>query len=102
MKRADAIWNKGTDLIDDDGEVRELTDADFRQMKPFSSLPPDLQRSLLEINRGSVTSQPGEEQVKVKVSRSVVDRFRAEGGDEGRPGASRVAGRPSGELSYTL
>jgi uncharacterized protein (DUF4415 family) len=81
MKRADAIWNKGTDLIDDDGEVRELTDADFRQMKPFSSLPPDLQRSLLEINRGSVTSQPGEEQVKVKVSRSVVDRFRAEGAD---------------------
>jgi uncharacterized protein (DUF4415 family) len=28
-----------------------------------------------------VTSQPGEEQVKVKVSRSVVDRFRAEGAD---------------------
>ena len=81
MKRADAIWNKGTDLIDNDGEVHELTDADFALMKPFSSLPPDLQQSLLAIKRRNVTAEPEEEQVPVKVSRSVVDRFRAEGAD---------------------
>jgi uncharacterized protein (DUF4415 family) len=81
MKRADAIWNKGPELIDDDGEVRELTAADFQQMKPFSSLPPELQRTLLEINRAAAANKPEEEQVPVKVSRWVADRFRAEGAD---------------------
>ena len=70
-----------SDWTDDDGEVRELTAADFARMKPFSSLPPDLQHTLSEINRGNVTFRPDpvEEQVSVPLSRSVVDRFRASG-----------------------
>jgi uncharacterized protein (DUF4415 family) len=81
MKKADAIWNKGPDLIDDDGEVRELTAEDFRGMEPFSSLPADLQHTLREINRGNVTFCPDEveDQIPVKVSRSVVERFQARG-----------------------
>ncbi len=85
MKKADAIWNKGPELIDDDGEVRELTAEDFKSFKPFSELPPDLQHTLREIQRGNVTIRPDPvsvseaELVPVKVSRSVVERFQATG-----------------------
>jgi len=33
-------------LIDADGEVRELTEEDFKHFQPFSSLPEDLQAVL--------------------------------------------------------
>lgn len=89
MKKADAIWNKGPELIDDDGEVRELTSEDLKNFKPFSELPPDLQHTLREIQRGNVTFRPepasdsnsasDEEQVPVKLSRSVVECFQASG-----------------------
>lgn len=71
-------------LIDDD-EIPELTDADFAKMVPFSELPPDLQHTLREIQRGNVTIRPdpvsdsNAELVPVKVSRSVVERFQATG-----------------------
>jgi uncharacterized protein (DUF4415 family) len=75
-------------LIDDD-EIPELTDADFAKMVPFSELPPDLQHTLREIQRGNVTFRPDPdpvsnsnsdaEQVPVNVSRSVVERFQATG-----------------------
>ena len=77
-------------LIDDD-EIPELTDADFAKMVPFSELPPDLQHTLREIQRGNVTFRPDPvsnsnsnsnsdaEQVPVNVSRSVVERFQASG-----------------------
>jgi len=73
------------DWTDDDGEVRELIAEDFKRMKPFSSLPPDLQHTLREIQRGNVTFRPEpdsdskEERVPVKLSRSVVERFQASG-----------------------
>jgi uncharacterized protein (DUF4415 family) len=83
MKKADAIWNKGPELIDDDGEVRELTAEDLKSFKPFSELPPDLQHTLHEIQRGNVTIRPDSvsdaELVPVNVSRSVVERFQATG-----------------------
>jgi uncharacterized protein (DUF4415 family) len=89
MKKADAIWNKGPELIDDDGEVHELTAEDLKSFKPFSELPPDLQHTLREIQRGNVTFRPDPasasasdadaEQVPVNVSRSVVERFQATG-----------------------
>jgi uncharacterized protein (DUF4415 family) len=58
-------------------------------MVPFSELPPDLQHTLREIQRGNVTFRPDPdpvsnsnsdaEQVPVNVSRSVVERFQATG-----------------------
>ena len=35
-------------LTNDDGEVRELTEKDFAQFKPFAALPAELQNLLQE------------------------------------------------------
>lgn len=44
--------NKRAPLIDDDGEVRELTAADLRHFKPSAEvLPPELYAGLVEMNR---------------------------------------------------
>ena len=75
------------DWTDDDGEVRELTAVDFKRMKPFTSLPLDMQEMLLAINHGPVTFRavPDAEEVTLKLSRPVLERFRASGvGWEGR------------------
>jgi uncharacterized protein (DUF4415 family) len=67
MKRADAIWNKGPELIDDDGEVRELTVEDFKRFVPFSELPESLQFKLQEIQRGNFVICPDPVQKPVSV-----------------------------------
>ncbi len=82
MKRADAIWNKGPELIDDDGEVRELTKEDFAEFRPFSELPLDLQEKLLAINRGPVTfhAVPDKKKVvSIALSTDVLEKFEAKG-----------------------
>lgn len=76
------------DLIDDD-EVPELTEEFSRNAISFKELPADLQHILSEINRGNVTFRPDapsiEEEVTLKLSRPVLERFRASGvGWEGR------------------
>jgi uncharacterized protein (DUF4415 family) len=44
--------NTRAPLIDDDGEVRELTAADLRHFKPAPEvLPPELYAGLLKMNR---------------------------------------------------
>src|SRR5258706_10082544 len=78
MKKADAIWNKGSELIDDDGEIRELTSADFKTMKPFSSLPLDLQKKLKAINRG-VQKAPVKKPISIRLSTDVLEGFKATG-----------------------
>ncbi len=84
--RADAIWNKGPDLIDDDGEVRELTREDMKTFRPFSELPIEMQEKLLALKRGPVTFRAlKEEEVTVKLSGTVLEGLRATGtGWEGR------------------
>jgi|GEM_PF-1346111 len=77
---ADEVKNTG-DWTDDEGEVRELTDDEIKRMKPFSSLPADLQTKLREIQKGNVVIRPDEEQVSIPVSRSVVEKFKASGED---------------------
>jgi len=67
------------DWTDDEGEVRELTRADFARMKPFSSLPPELQAELLSL-KGTVAPVAEQDTIQVPVSRAVVEQFRA-GGD---------------------
>ena len=81
MKRADAIWNKGPELIDDDGEVRELTVDDFKNSVPFSGLPESLQFKLKEIQRGNVTFHPDpvKKTVSIALSSDVLEKFKAKG-----------------------
>lgn len=49
-------------LIDADGEVRELTEEDFKHFKPFSALPEDLQ---------AVLRRRGKQKSATKVSTTV-------------------------------
>ncbi|WP_130471538.1 BrnA antitoxin family protein [Candidatus Magnetaquicoccus inordinatus] len=61
-------------LTDDDGEVRELLQDDLRVFHTIDSLPSALQRKL----RGAQKS-PTKERITIRLSRSVVDAFRATG-----------------------
>jgi len=79
MKRADAIWNKGPELIDDDGEVRELTTEDFKRFKPFSELPEEEQRLLLGIKDATICPDPVKKTVSIALSSDVLEKFEAKG-----------------------
>jgi uncharacterized protein (DUF4415 family) len=79
MKRADAIWNKGPDLIDDDGEVRELTAEDFKNFTPFSELPEEEQRFLLSIKDATIYPDPPKKVVPIPLSTDVLEKFEAKG-----------------------
>ena len=68
---------QGPDLIDDDGEVRELTKEDFKSFRPFSELPKEIQEKLLAINRGPNTFSATDEEISVPISRSVDERFQS-------------------------
>lgn len=79
MKRADAIWNKGPELMDDDGEVRELTTEDFKRFKPFSELPAEEQRLLLGIKDATICPDPVKKTVSIALSSDVLEKFEAKG-----------------------
>ncbi|MBF0135392.1 MAG: BrnA antitoxin family protein [Magnetococcus sp. DMHC-1] len=63
-------------LTDEEGEVRELTAADFRYFKPANSLPPSLARKLGVRGAQKKTTK---ERITIRLSREVVDAFRATG-----------------------
>jgi len=63
-------------LIDADGEVRELTEEDFKHFKPFSSLPEDLQALLR--GRGKQKA-PTKVSTTVRFDAEVLDAFKATG-----------------------
>lgn len=66
-----------TRLTDKDGEVRELTDADVKRMRPMSeALPTDLQRTIGQ--RGKQRS-PTKVKTSIRLSQDVIDHFKAEG-----------------------
>jgi uncharacterized protein (DUF4415 family) len=62
-------------LTDADGEVRELTEADFQAAQPFSSLPASLQAKLRGRPKAAVTK----ERITIRLSPDVVSTFRATG-----------------------
>ena len=71
--------NKRTPLIDDEGEVRELTAADMRTFKPASEvLPLTLQKTLGMRVRGPQKS-PTKVSTTIRLSNDVVQAFRATG-----------------------
>lgn len=72
-------------LIDDDGEVRELTAEDMTLFKPAAEvLPPDLYAGLLAMNReaklrGRPKAAVTKERITIRLSADVVQTFRATG-----------------------
>jgi uncharacterized protein (DUF4415 family) len=78
-------------LIDDDGEVRELTAEDMALFKPAAEvLPPALYAGLLEMNRqaklrGRPKTAAPKQRVTIRLSPEVVEAFRISGkGWQGR------------------
>ncbi len=67
---------RSTPLTETDGEVRELKAADLRRFQGASALPESLQRKLGV--RGPQKA-PTKERVTIRLSRDVVERFRATG-----------------------
>ncbi len=64
-------------LIDAEGEVRELTAADMKRMRPAHEVLPESLRSKMGI-RGPQKS-PVKERITIRLSPEVVKRFRATG-----------------------
>jgi uncharacterized protein (DUF4415 family) len=70
------------DWTEDDGEIRELTEADFATMVPFAKLPQEMQEFLLQIKDATIRPDPLPEPAEVvtlKLSSPVLARFRATG-----------------------
>lgn len=66
-------------LTDADGEVRELTEEDFRVAMPFASLPESLQAKLRGVQRGRPKAAVTKERITIRLSPDVVQTFRATG-----------------------
>lgn len=66
-------------LIDDDGEVRELTKADFARMIPFSQLPAEEQRILRGLRSRGPQKTPKKVPVSIRLSPDVAEGLRATG-----------------------
>jgi uncharacterized protein (DUF4415 family) len=75
-----ARLKEASPLTDETGEVRELTSADFDAAMRIDDLPAALQTKL----RGPQKT-PTKQQISLRVSRDVLERFRATGtGWQGR------------------
>ena len=62
-------------VIDDDGEVGDLSEVDPALFKPFQALPASLQAKLRGRPKAAVTK----ERITIRLSQEVVERFRASG-----------------------
>jgi len=72
-------------LIDEDGEVREITAADVALFKPFSELPPAEQKVLQKLRRRGPQKEPKKVPISIRLSPDVVEGLRATGsGWQGR------------------
>lgn len=66
-----------TPLTDTSGEVRELTDAEVKRMRPMAEvLPDDLQRA---IGQRGKQHAPTKVKTSIRLSREVVEHFKAGG-----------------------
>ena len=66
-------------LTNADGEVRELTEADFKNAVPFSALPESLQTTLLGLKGRGKQQSPTKVLTTVRFDRDVLDAFRSTG-----------------------
>jgi uncharacterized protein (DUF4415 family) len=66
-------------LIDEDGEVRELTKADLAEAIPFSQLPEAEGKVLLSLRTRGPQKEPKKVPVSIRLSADVVEGLRATG-----------------------
>ncbi len=66
-------------LIDDDGEVREITAEDVALFKPFSSLPEAEQKMLKGLRRRGPQRTPRKVPISIRLSPDVAEGLRATG-----------------------
>jgi uncharacterized protein (DUF4415 family) len=72
-------------LIDEDGEVREITAEDVSLFKPFSALPESERKMLLKLRRRGPQKAPRKVPVSIRLSPDVAEGLRATGdGWQGR------------------
>jgi uncharacterized protein (DUF4415 family) len=66
-------------LIDEDGEVREITAEDVARFKPFSALPAAEQKVLLRLRKRGPQKEPKKVPISIRLSPDVVEGLRATG-----------------------
>jgi len=66
-------------LIDEDGEVREVTAKDIALFKPFSTLPDAEQKMLLKLRKRGPQKAPKKIPISIRLSPDVAERLRATG-----------------------
>jgi uncharacterized protein (DUF4415 family) len=66
-------------LIDEDGEIREITAENVALFKPFSALPTAEQRVLLSVRKRGPQKAPKKIPVSIRLSPEVVEGLRATG-----------------------
>lgn len=72
-------------LIDEEGEVREITSRDVALFKPFSALPKDEQSVLRKLAKRGPQRMPRKVPISIRLSADVAEGLRATGsGWQGR------------------
>jgi uncharacterized protein (DUF4415 family) len=72
-------------LIDEDGEVREITAEDVARFKPFSALPVAERKMLLKLRKRGPQKTPKKVPISIRLSPDVAEGLRATGsGWQGR------------------
>ena len=66
-------------LTDKDGEVRELTAADFRAMRPSAEVLPELVEAWRKRGQRGPQKAPTKQQVTLRLDKDVLERFRSTG-----------------------
>ena len=66
-------------LIDEDGEVREITAEDVARFKPFSALPASEQKVLLKLRKRGPQKSPKKVPISIRLSPDVAEGLRATG-----------------------
>jgi uncharacterized protein (DUF4415 family) len=72
-------------LIDEEGEVREITAEDVARFKPFSTLPVAERKMLLKLRKRGPQKTPKKVPISIRLSPDVAEGLRATGnGWQGR------------------
>jgi uncharacterized protein (DUF4415 family) len=66
-------------LIDEDGEVREITAGEVALLKPFSTLPKAEQKMLQNLRRRGPQKAPRKVAISIRLSPDVAEGLRATG-----------------------